>query len=119
VALLLLAAAVGVASAASRAGTKIEITRATGDQDGVDIRGKVTSRRARCEKNRRVSVYHDVPPPGPSSQDFKLGKTTTNDKGKWRLSSVYLPDKVYAVVKKNRRCKGDTSPTEKVEYAQP
>jgi hypothetical protein len=116
---LMLAAAVGVASAANKAGSKIEITRATGDQDGVDIRGNVSSRRARCEKNRKVAVYHDVPPPGPSGRDFKLGETTTNDKGKWRLSSSFQPDKVYAFVRSNRRCKSDVSPTEKVEYALP
>jgi len=36
-----------------------------------------------------------------------------------RLSSSFQPDKVYAVVKPNRRCKGDTSRTEKVEFALP
>jgi hypothetical protein len=118
-AVLLLAATVGVASAANKAGSKVEITRATGDEDGVDIRGNVSSRRARCEKNRKVAVYHDVPPPGPSGNDFKLGETTTNDKGKWRLNSSFQPDKVYAFVKSNRRCKSDVSATEKVEFALP
>jgi hypothetical protein len=119
VAALLVVAAVGVASAANKAGSKVEITRATGDQDGVDIRGKVTSRRARCERHRTVAVYHDVPPPGPSGNDFKLGETTTNDKGKWRLSSSELPDKVYAFVQSNRRCKSDVSSTEKVDFGTP
>jgi hypothetical protein len=115
----LLAAVVGLASAANKTSSKVEITKATGDQDGVDVRGTVSSRRARCEKNRKVAVYHDTPPPGSDSRDFKLGETTTNDKGKWRLSSTELPDKVYASLKSNRRCRGDVSSTEKVEYALP
>jgi catalase (peroxidase I) len=80
-AVLLLAATVGVASAANKAGSKVEITRATGDEDGVDIRGNVSSRRARCEKNpdgrgrpRRAAARTE-------SQDFKLGVTTTNARG--------------------------------------
>ena len=114
-----LAAAVGIATAAEKADSKVEVTKATGDESGVDVRGTVSSRRARCEKHRTVAVYHDTPPPGPDKNDFKLGETTTNDKGKWRLSSTELPDKVYAVVKGNRRCKADHSRTEKVEYALP
>jgi hypothetical protein len=119
VAALALVVGVVVATAAERAKSTVEITHATGDQDGVDVRGAVKSRKSRCEKNRKVAVYHDTPPPGPDSNDFKLGETTTNDKGKWRLSSNELPDKVYAVIEKNRRCRGDTSATEKVEFALP
>ena len=119
VAALLLIVAVGVAVASGKAKSEVEIAKASGDQDGVDVRGTVSSKRARCEKNRTVAVYHDTPPPGPDNRDFTLGETTTNDKGKWRLSSTELPDKVYAVVKGNRRCKSDTSKTEKVEFALP
>jgi hypothetical protein len=58
-----------------------------------------------------VRVYHDVAPTGPSADDFLIGETRTDDNGKWDVASVALPDKVYAVVKKNKRCKADTSDT--------
>jgi hypothetical protein len=101
----------GDASGAGRAASSIEITKAVGDTEHVQVRGKVTSAKDRCLKNRRVRVYHDVAPPGPSAQDFMIGETRTADNGKWDVASVALPDKVYAVVKKNKRCKGDTSDT--------
>jgi hypothetical protein len=63
-----------------------------------------------------VSVYHDVPPAGPSDNDFKIGSTKTDADGHWELASVALPDKVYAVAKKNSKCKADTSPTEVVTF---
>jgi hypothetical protein len=102
-------------AAAEKASSQVEITKATGDTEHVQIRGKVTSGRDACKMNRKVSVWHDVPPAGPSSNDFKIGSTRTDANGHWDLASVALPDEVYAVVKANRRCKGDTSPTEVVQ----
>jgi hypothetical protein len=95
-------------AAAEKASSQVTITQATGDVEHVQVRGKVTSGRDACKKNRKVSVWHDVPPAGPSSNDFKIGSTKTDDKGQWDLASVALPDKVYAVVKANRSCKSDT-----------
>lgn len=119
VAVLLLAFTVSVALGRDRIDSIVRITQATGDSSGVEVRGHVLADRPRCEKRRTVFVYHDTKPPGPDDKDFKLGEVTTNDKGKWHLSSKELPDKVYAVIHKNRRCQGDHSPTEKVEYALP
>jgi hypothetical protein len=107
---------VDVAVAAEKAPSTIEVTKATGDTEHVQVRGEVTSPKSRCTRNRKVAVYHDVAPPGPSEKDFLVGETTTNDNGRWSVASVALPDRVYAVVAKKKRCKGDTSPTVKVDY---
>jgi hypothetical protein len=95
----------------------VTITSATGDGEGVDIRGRVTSSPASCKRNRVVRVYHDVVPPGPGPEDFLLGDTRTNRKGNWRLSSSFLPDKVYArVLRRKAVCAVDTSPTKDVIF---
>jgi hypothetical protein len=103
-------------AAAARASSEVVITKARSDTEHVQVRGKVTSDDDKCTRNRKVSVYDDVPPAGPSSNDFKIGSTRTDDNGRWDLASVALPDKVYAVVKKNKKCKGDTSGTEVVRF---
>jgi len=95
--------------------SEVNITKATGvSGGGVDVRGNVRSAR-KCKKSRRVKVYHDVDPAGPSSMDFFLGSTVTNKRGKWRLSTELEPDKVRAVVvgkKRGRhRCKPAKSQT--------
>jgi hypothetical protein len=48
--------------------------------------------------------------------DFLLGHTLTNAKGRWRLSSAFFPDKVYAIVTKKRTCKADRSPRAVVDF---
>ena len=103
-------------AAADKASSRVEITKATGDTEHVQVRGKVTSGRDGCKGKRKVSVYHDVPPAGPSDNDFKIGSTKTDADGHWDLASVALPDRVYAVVKQNKSCKGDTSATEVVKF---
>jgi hypothetical protein len=103
--------AVGDASAAQQAESTIRVTRATGDTEHVEVHGKVASGSDRCLRNRRVSVYHDTLPEGPDPEDYKIGKTRTEDNGKWDVASVALPDKVYARVHANRHCKNDVSPT--------
>jgi len=115
VALTMIAAA-GVANAANRASSTVDITRATGDTEHVQVAGTVRSDRESCYKNRKVQVWHDVAPDGPSSNDFKIGTVRTEDNGRWEITTVALPDKVYAKVKKNRRCKGDVSSTEVVRF---
>ena len=109
-------AALADPAVAGKSSSKVEITKATSDTEHVQVRGKVTSDRDGCKDNRKVSVWHDVPPAGPSDGDFNIGSTTTDDSGHWELASVALPDKVYAVVKKNKKCKGDTSPTVDVHF---
>jgi hypothetical protein len=103
-------------AAAGKASSRVEITKATGDTEHVEVSGKVTSGRDGCKRKRKVSVWHDVPPAGPSVGDFKIGSTKTDADGEWELASVALPDKVYAVVKPNRQCKGDTSSTDVVKF---
>lgn len=100
--------------------SQVTIREATGDPGGVDVRGNVNSSKRACKKNRRVRVYHDVDPPGPSAGDFLLGETVTNRRGRWSLSSTFLPDKVYAQVSRatrsGTRCGRDTSPTVDVDF---
>lgn len=103
------------ASADEKSGSTVVVTDAEAVPGGTDIKGKVKSGKSKCKKNRKVSVYHDVAPPGPGPEDFLLGSTRTNDRGRWAVNTVFAPDKVYAVVKKNKSCKGDTSKTEVVD----
>lgn len=105
-----MAGTLGIAEASGRARSTIEITKATGDTEHVEVKGTVSSTKSRCKRNRKVKVYHDSEPP------YLIGETTTDDNGRWQVSSVALPDKVYAVVKKNKRCRGDDSPTEEVKF---
>lgn len=111
---LAIAAVPDLAVAGDRASSTISITSARAVDDGVRVRGKVASDAASCEKGRTVKVFHDVAPPGPSSEDFLLGTVRTNRYGKWRLTTPHAPDKVYATVRGNDGCRADTSPTRTV-----
>ena len=70
---LALCVAPGPASSAGTAPSTVKITRATAHAGGTTVRGKVTSGTPSCKKNRKVTVYHDVAPDGPSAGDFRLG----------------------------------------------
>lgn len=113
--LLLTAAIVGTAWAL-RADSEVHITRAIGDQRQVTIIGEVTSSKDDCIKRRRVRVYHDVPPPGESRNDFLLGGVNADKDGHWVFESKLLPGKVYAKIARKKGCRGDKSPTERVDY---
>lgn len=91
------------ASAGQRSRSTIEITKATGDTEHVQVKGTVSSARKICKQSRKVRVYHDSEPP------YLIGTTTTDDDGRWEVSSVALPDKVYAVVTRNKNCKKGVS----------
>ena len=95
----------------TRAASTVTVTSAIVVEDGTSIRGRVASDDADCKKGRRVRVYHDVAPPGPSAKDFLLGTVTSSNRGRWRLATAYYPDKVYAKVVGTDDCKKDTSPT--------
>jgi hypothetical protein len=119
--LVAVVAATGVAgisgsATAGKAGTDVVVTKATGDTEHVQVRGKVSSDLASCSHGRKVSVWHDVDPGGRSPDDFKLGTTKSDDNGKWELATVALPDKVYARAKKNRHCGAAISPTVVVRF---
>jgi hypothetical protein len=72
-----------------------------------EIHGRVNSKRASCERSRRVSAYHDVLPPGPGPEDFLLGSGFTNKDGEFSLGTTFQPDKVYVVVAKRTLRGGD------------
>lgn len=114
---LVVGAAPDLAVAGDRASSTVSITKASVVPDGTFVKGKVTSGKASCKKSRKVKVFHDVDPLGPSADDFLLDTVTTNRYGKWRLTTPYAPDVVYATVKGNDECEGDTSPSEPVSGA--
>lgn len=111
---LSLGAATDPAIAGDGASSTISITRAEVVPDGTYVAGKVTSSTSSCKKGRKVKVFHDVAPLGPSAEDFLLGTVKTNRRGKWRLTTPYAPDRVYATVRATEDCEGDTSPSEVV-----
>src|SRR5687767_12919780 len=103
--IIMLAAALTLAVPATARPVRSTVTveKATSDPGGVDMRGKVTSRRLGCKSNRTVELFHDVEPPsGPGPEDFPLGSTKTNSDGNWRHSTAFFPHKVYAIVKQKR-----------------
>lgn len=108
---LALCVAPGPASSAEPASSTVKITRATAHAAGTTVRGKVTSGTPSCKKSRKVTVYHDVAPDGPSAGDFRLGTVETNKRGRWRLDTPYFPDRVRAKVRSNSDCGGDKSRT--------
>jgi hypothetical protein len=93
----------------------IVVDTAWAEGTGVKVDGHVTSPKHACEAGRKVKVYHDVAPRGPGSEDFLLGRTTTESDGSWFLSTPYQPDRVYAKVRRSDGCRSDTSPTEGVD----
>jgi hypothetical protein len=114
-AVILTVANTGSASAA-RVNSQVEIKSAGGlPGGGIEVRGLVDSSKSLCKKTRKVKAYHDVGPEGPSPGDFFLGSAVTNRRGKWRVSTEFEPDKVYArVVKKTKSgttCKPAISPS--------
>lgn len=115
-----LALAVGLSPAhGSKGGTQVAdlvAERFQGDPNAPTvISGRVVSKRAACEKARRVDAYHDVLPPGPGAEDFHLGSDTTDKDGRFSISTPFVPDQVYVVVsrKKTKRlkCKAAASKT--------
>jgi hypothetical protein len=103
-------------ASADRARSEVVVAKATGDTEHVQVRGKVSSDADVCTRQRKVSVWDDVAPAGRSPRDVKIGSTRSDINGKWDLATVALPDRVYAVVKKNAGCKGDISPTVAVRF---
>jgi len=71
--------------------TNVFITQAMNGR----YKGKVVSPSGRCELNRTVVVWHDSDP------DFRIGVTSTNLQGEWRLSGPQPPsgDEIYAVAR--------------------
>lgn len=104
-ALLVALVAAGPAVAAkARTGLKVNPPKVM--RDVAEYSGKVTSKRDRCVKNRRVTVIHDSDPP------FTIGETETDADGKWKLTGPYPAsaddDTIIVKVAPNRKCKGAT-----------
>lgn len=103
-ALALLVALVAAGPAvAGKAKTRLEVNQPKVMHDFAEYSGKVKSKRARCEKGRRVTVIHDSDPP------FTIGETETDENGNWKLTGPYPPsandDTIIVKVASNRKCK--------------
>ena len=102
-ALLVALVAAGPAVAGkARTGLKVDPPKVM--HDVAEYSGKVTSKRDRCLKNRRVTVIHDSDPP------FTIGETETDANGKWKLTGPYPTsaddDTIIVRVASNKKCKG-------------
>lgn len=107
---------VGGASAAIK--TKVAISQAyLNSSGGVSMNGAVrvpkhggVSREeaAACKRARKVSLYEDKNPEGPSESDVLLGKVTTNRSGRWSFGNTTdKPARVYARVSAKVRNPGE------------
>lgn len=100
---LLVALVVAGPAAAAKAKTNLEVDPPKVQHDFAEYSGKVTSKRDRCVKNRRVTVIHDSDPP------FTIGETETDANGNWKLTGPYPTsandDRIIVKVASNRKCK--------------
>ena len=112
----LIAGGAGVALAAGSTTTATIAIQSSGDGD--TFHGKVTSDNAKCVPARKVKVYLvEGASPDPAS-DTLMGKTATNDKGRYHVQpdgGFASPGDFYAKVAKkpltSGSCKGALSPT--------
>jgi hypothetical protein len=112
----LLVASAGAALAAGSTTTATIAIQSSGDGD--TFHGKVTSDNAKCVPARKVKVYlvEGASPDPPN--DTLMGKTATNDKGRYHVQpdgGFASPGDFYAKVAKKPltygSCKGALSPT--------
>ncbi len=95
--------ALGSVAASAATNTKTYDSKVTidfvNDKDGVygegdKFKGHVSSKKKKCESNRKVSVYRN-------DDDTLVGRDETNDNGNYKVSSPDTqPGKYYAKVKK-------------------
>lgn len=101
---LLVALVVAGPAVAAKAKTRLDVNPPKVEHDFAEYSGKVKSKRARCEKGRRVTVIHDSDPP------FTIGETETDENGNWKLTGPYptsaSDDTIIVKVASNKKCKG-------------
>ena len=101
---LALACLAGVGTAeAAKSTTKVTI-----DNDNDTFSGSVSSKKDKCESDRKVTVFKKT-----GDGKKKVGSDTTNDDGDWSVDSEKT-GKFFAVVKESKSCFASTSKTIKV-----
>src|SRR5689334_21499207 len=109
----LLCGAVAMASTAGARGKAA--TTVTIKFNGDGFQGKVKSSKAKCVKNRTVTVYKQKGSSQSPSTDQKLFKDTTDNEGNWDTgNSGQAKGKFYAGAKGTTSCKKGFSKTIKV-----
>lgn len=91
----------GSADAASRAKSKVTIKA-----EGVDLHGKVKSKRKACKVERMVYVYKHLA----DGSDHLFSTDTTDEQGRWDTGNTGQEGVFFAKVKKTPKCKAAKSP---------
>ena len=104
--LALLALAIPAVALGKPAKSEVDITKVRAiDQDTARYEGKVSSKKGRCEKGRKVVVIHDSDPP------FTIGEDETDENGNWKIYGAYpqnpADDRIVVKLLKKPGCKGD------------
>jgi hypothetical protein len=98
---------VAAAPASAGQGAKSKIVIKQLSQGGAS--GKVSSKRASCERKRKVSLFlYD------GFVTDKVGITHTNSKGKWRIEKNLDPGRYFAKVDSAKGCRYDNSKTKEL-----
>ncbi|WP_110207975.1 hypothetical protein [Nocardioides daejeonensis] len=78
--------------------------------DGVDLSGKVKSRRTACKVERTVLIYKQFGGRG-GGNDHLFATDTTDERGRWNSGNTGQAGKFYAKVRPTAKCRGASSPT--------
>jgi hypothetical protein len=105
--------ALSAVDAAQRARAPVTVTIKA---EGTDLSGAVKSPRRVCKANRTVIVFKQIGERGGGNDERMFSDTTelNNGVGQWSTGNTGVEGRFYALVKRNSRCKGDTSPTIRV-----
>jgi hypothetical protein len=99
-----LVGAADAATAATKSKTKITIS-----VDGENFSGSLSSKKASCESDRKVTLFRKQ-----GTKITKIGSDIANDDGDWSVDTG-KDGSFFALVKPNTKCLGVTSKTVKSE----
>lgn len=85
---------------------------------GIEMYGKVKSKRAACKKQRMVRVYKQIGKRGGGDDAF-FASDVTDNKGRWNTGNTGSEGKFYAKIRKTNKCKKATSKTIKIDKPNP
>ncbi len=94
-----LAAAGGASEALAGGGIKTKAKLTSVEPDGA--KGKVSSKSAKCERGRKVTLFWDLSKSGvtdPNAKDPKLGTDKTNKRGKFEIEQPLSAGTYYVKV---------------------
>lgn len=99
VGLAALIAAGGASEALAGGGIKTTAKLTSVEPDGA--KGKVSSKKAKCKRGRKVKLFYDVSKSGindPSAKDPKIGTDKTNKRGKFEIEQPLSAGTYYVKV---------------------